>query len=186
MRVSLKLISHRRTRVNYDVNAANGTTIPTYGWLPLSLNLGLRRDFTWRFVVANVTQPLIGANFLSCFGLLVDCRNNRLLDGFTSLFTPVKTANLPTSIVKITGGGTSVDTLLSEFPDLTHLTGLQREVHHNTIHHIWTSAGPPVTCQPRRLTPHRLTIAKAEFDVVVRDGTARRSEFLVLRTTHRA
>jgi hypothetical protein len=36
--------------------AANGTTIHTYGWLPLRLNFGLRRDFMWHFVVANVTR----------------------------------------------------------------------------------------------------------------------------------
>jgi hypothetical protein len=59
--------------VNYDLCAANGTAIPTYGWLSLSLNLGLCRDFTWRFVVAHVTHPLIGVDFLSHFGLLVDC-----------------------------------------------------------------------------------------------------------------
>jgi hypothetical protein len=68
-----KLIPQRRSRVNYDLCVANGTTIPTYGWLPLSFNLGLRREFTRRFVVANVIQPLIGADFLSHFGLLVDC-----------------------------------------------------------------------------------------------------------------
>jgi hypothetical protein len=79
-----KLIPQRRTRVNYDLRAANGLTIPTYGWLPLSLNLGLCRDFTWRFVAADVTQPFIGADFLSHFGLLVDCTNNRLLDGVTT------------------------------------------------------------------------------------------------------
>jgi hypothetical protein len=54
---------------NYDLYATNGNTIPTYGWLSLSLNLGLRREFTWRFVVADVTQPLIGAGFLTHFGL---------------------------------------------------------------------------------------------------------------------
>jgi hypothetical protein len=52
-----RLIPRRRERVNYDLCAANGITIHTYGWLPLSLNLGLRRDFTWRFVVADVTHP---------------------------------------------------------------------------------------------------------------------------------
>jgi hypothetical protein len=52
----------------------------------------LRWDFTWRFVVADVTQPLIGADFLSHFGLLVDCRNNRLLDGVTSLSAPAQAA----------------------------------------------------------------------------------------------
>jgi hypothetical protein len=41
--------------------------------------MGLRRDFMWRFVVVGVTHPLIGVDFLFHFGLLVDCRNNRLL-----------------------------------------------------------------------------------------------------------
>jgi hypothetical protein len=50
-------------RVNYDFCAASGTTIHTYGWLPLSLIFGLRRDFTWRFVVADVTQHIIGVDF---------------------------------------------------------------------------------------------------------------------------
>jgi hypothetical protein len=38
----------------------------------LSLNFGLRRDFTWRFVVADVTRPIIDVEFFSYFGLLVD------------------------------------------------------------------------------------------------------------------
>jgi hypothetical protein len=171
-----KLIPQRRERVNYDLCAANGTTIPTYGWLPLSLNLGLRREFTWRFVVADVAQPLIGADFLSHFGLLVDCTNNHLLDGVTSLSAHAQAASSLIPSVKVISGGTSVDTLLSEFPDITRPTGVQREMRHNTAHHIRTTPGPPVTCRPRQLAPDRLAIAKAEFDAMLRDGTARRSE----------
>jgi hypothetical protein len=37
-------------------SAANSTTIYTYGLLALSLNFGLRQDFTWRFVMADVTR----------------------------------------------------------------------------------------------------------------------------------
>jgi hypothetical protein len=37
-------IRQRKKRVNY-ICVANGITIATYGWLALSLNLGLRRDF---------------------------------------------------------------------------------------------------------------------------------------------
>jgi hypothetical protein len=88
-----RLIPRRRERANYDLCAANGTTIHTNGWLPLSLNFGLRRDFTWRFVVADVTHPIIGVDFLSHFGLLVDCRNNRLLDRVASLSTPAQAAS---------------------------------------------------------------------------------------------
>jgi hypothetical protein len=40
-----RLIPRRRERTNYDLYVANGTTNHTYGWLPLSLNFGLRRDF---------------------------------------------------------------------------------------------------------------------------------------------
>jgi hypothetical protein len=79
-----KLTSQGTDIVKYALRAANGTPISTHGWLPLSLNLGLRRNFKWRFAVADVTYPLIGADFLSHFCLLVDCQNNRLLYGVTS------------------------------------------------------------------------------------------------------
>jgi hypothetical protein len=72
-------------------------------------NLGLRRDFTWRFVVADVSQPLIGVDFLSHFGLLVDCRNNRLLDGVSSLSSPAQPDNSLTPSVKTISSGTAVD-----------------------------------------------------------------------------
>jgi hypothetical protein len=44
---------------------ANDTIIFTYRCLPLSVRLGLRMDFTWRFVVADVIQPVMGADFLA-------------------------------------------------------------------------------------------------------------------------
>jgi hypothetical protein len=163
-------------RTNYDLRAANGTTIHTHGWLPLSLNLGLCREFTWRFVVADVTHPIIGVDFLSHFGLLVDCRNNRILDGITTLSAPASAADTLIPSVKTISNNTSVDNLLTEFPDLTSPAGVQREVRHKTVHHIRTVPGPPGTCRPRRLAPDRLAIAKAEFDAMLRDGTARRSE----------
>ena len=114
-----KLLSGRKERVNYDLFAANGTTIPTYGWISLSLNLELRRDFTWRFVVADVQIPIIGVDLLAHFGLLADCRNNRLLDGTTSLSTHGHAA--PTSIpsVKTKGSSTPLNDILAQFPELT-------------------------------------------------------------------
>jgi hypothetical protein len=52
------LVPRCRERMNCDLCAANGTIIHTYRWLPLSLNFGLRRDFTWRFVVADITRQI--------------------------------------------------------------------------------------------------------------------------------
>ena len=162
-------------RTSYGLFAANGTPTPTYGLHTLTLNLGLRRDFTWRFVVADVQLPIIGVELLANFGLLVGCRNNSILDGVTSLSTPAQTASTPFPSIKTIRSSTPADDLTAEFPNLTRPSGVQREVRHSTIH-IKTTPGPPVPCRLRRLAPDRLAIAKAEFDAMLRDCTARRSD----------
>jgi hypothetical protein len=156
--------------------AANGTTTPTYGWISRNLNLGLRRDFTWRFVIAGVELPIISVNLLSHYGLLVECRKNRLLDGVTSLSPPGLIAPPAVPSVKVIAGGTPPDNLLEEFPVLTKAARSHREVRHNSTHHIRTTPSSPVACRPRRLEPDRLAVAKAEFDAMLKVGTARRAE----------
>jgi hypothetical protein len=140
-----RLVPRRKERANYDLCAANGTTTHTYGWLPFSLNLGVRRDFTWLFVVADVTHPIISMDFVSHFGLVVDCHNNRLPDGVTSLSVLVQAASSLIPGVKTITGCTPIDSFLAEFPDLTHPAGVLREVRHNTVHHIRTIPRPSVT-----------------------------------------
>jgi hypothetical protein len=71
----------------YELFAANGTRIATYGTTLVSFDLALRRVFKWRFVVADVTTPIIGVVFLSHYGLLVGPRNRRLIDRTTNLST---------------------------------------------------------------------------------------------------
>jgi hypothetical protein len=78
--------------------------------------------------------------------------------------------------VKTITHGTSIDSLLAEFPEITRPAGVYRELRHITFYHIRTIPGPTVTCRPHRLAPDRLAIAKAEFDVMLREGTARRFE----------
>jgi hypothetical protein len=89
---------------------------------------------------------------------------------------PAQAASPRIASTKVINTGSPVDTLLSDFPDLIRPSGVQRDVRHNTLHHIRTIAGPPVTCRPRRMAPDRLQIAKAQFDAMVRDGAARPSE----------
>ena len=52
--------------------AANNTTINTYGTSKRVVDVGLKRDYTWNFIVADVQQPFIGADFLIHYSLLVD------------------------------------------------------------------------------------------------------------------
>jgi hypothetical protein len=120
--------------------------------------------------------PIIGVDLLLHYGLLVDCRNNRPLDGVTSLSMPGLIAPPSVPSVKTVAGGTPPDSLLEEFPNLTTPIEIDCEVRHNIVHHIQTTHGTPVTCRPRRLAPDHLAVAKAEFDTMLRDGTARHAE----------
>jgi cleavage and polyadenylation specificity factor subunit 1 len=141
-----KLIPGPKERASYDLFAANSTPILTYGWRTLTLNLGLRQDFTWHFVVADVQLPINGVDLLANFSLLVDCHKNRILDGITSLSAPAQTASTRFLSVKTIGSTTPADDLCTEWPGLTRPSGTPREIHHNTVHHIKTTLGQPVSC----------------------------------------
>ncbi|KAA5634984.1 hypothetical protein F3G58_34850, partial [Pseudomonas aeruginosa] len=73
-------LCERRAKTSYQISAANGTVIDTYGYTQLNVNLGSRRNFPWRFVVADVTKAIIGVDFLSHYRLIVDVSQQRLID----------------------------------------------------------------------------------------------------------
>jgi len=142
----------------------------------LTLNLSLRRPFTWRFVIADVSKPIIGADFLSHFNLVVDLKNRRLIDQVTGLSTQGRCINYLEPLVKTITGETPYHKLLNKFIDITRPDGQLRDVKHNTVHHIETTPGPPVVCKPRRLAPEKLAIAKREFQKMIELGIARPSK----------
>lgn len=62
------------------------------------------------------------------------------------------------------------DALLHQFPEVTQPSTSDTP----TFHHIFTT-GPPVATHPRRLSPEKLQIAKAEFDHTLQLGIIRPS-----------
>lgn len=64
------------------MDAANGTPIRTYGTRRVEVCFGERR-FSWDFVMATVSTPILGADFLCAFNLLVDVKNCRLIDALS-------------------------------------------------------------------------------------------------------
>lgn len=127
-------------------------------------------------MVADVDKPIIGADFISHYGLLVDCRNGRLLDNITTLSTQGLLKHCQVSSVKVISGTSEYHKLLTQFTSLTKPSGIQREVKHSTAHFIKTTPGPPVFSRPRRLAPDRKKLAQEQFEDMVRCGTARRSD----------
>lgn len=169
----------QRAKTKYELHAANNTIIATYGYIQMHLDLGLRRDYNWRFIVADVTKPIIGVDFWSHYNLLVDCRHHRLIDGLTSLSITVphrSSSTTETVTIKTVSGSSLFHELLRQYPEITRPAGTPTQSKRNTKHHIRTTPGPPVAARPRRLAPDRLQVAKKEFDEMLSHGTARRSE----------
>ncbi|GBM84476.1 hypothetical protein AVEN_192189-1 [Araneus ventricosus] len=77
--------------------AANGTKINTYGTRNLSLNIGLRRIFSWSFIIADVSRPILGADFLTHYGIIIDLKSKCLKDQQTTLTSTgkISTDNTP-------------------------------------------------------------------------------------------
>lgn len=158
-----------------DLRAANNSSIATYGYRMLKLSLGLRKDFHWIFLVADVSCPLLGADFLSAHDLLVDTKRKKLIDHQTGLTSSGSLSSFPSTqlTAAVTTSNPEFESLLREFPSLTH-TSNHPEPQHAVRHHIETT-GPPVFCRPRRLDPARLAVAKTEFQRLLNMGVIRPS-----------
>ncbi|KAJ1518995.1 hypothetical protein ONE63_011376 [Megalurothrips usitatus] len=145
----------------------------------LTIDLGLPQPLPWRFVIADVSCPILGADFLAKYDLLTDCKRNRLVHAPSNTFVqgnPAHTKQHSVKAVTLAGNTSPFSKILAEFPELTRPAGLPHPVKHKTVHHIRTTPGPPVAARPRRLAPAKLLVAQAEFDNMVRTGTARPSD----------
>lgn len=156
-----------------SLHAANGSAIAVYGERSLTVDFNLRRTFRWVFLIANVKQPIIGADFLAHFNLLVDLRNRALIDKTTDLKCKghSQTNQHDISLIQCR---TKYDKLLHQYPSLLKPINTELPLKHSVTHRIETT-GQPVFTKSRRLAPDRLAAAKAEFDHMCELGIVRRS-----------
>ena len=161
----------KRPRADLTLQAVNGSPIATYGTHSLTLDLGLRRTFRWVFIVADVERPILGADFLRHFHLLVDMNHKRLIDSATQLQIQGITsqATSPHPSILPHSPANEFEVLLKEFPLLTQPQPADQPPKHTVTHHINTS-GQPVSTRPRRLSPERLHIARQEFEHMLELG----------------
>lgn len=154
--------------------AANNTTIDTFGSNCLELDLGFRRPIVWNFCVAAVPFPIIGADILSKFDLLIDLNRRRLIDNITGVYVSASVKAAPCISASLINPGCKYANLLLEF---TKIVGTQNATPlepHGVFHHIITT-GPPVAERARRLAPEKLKAVKAQFKRYIEDGICRPS-----------
>ena len=170
---------HDRTRHHSPssppLTAVNGSSIKTFGQRCMNIDLGLRRSFSWLFIVADVSHAILGADFLTNFSLQVDLRHRRLVDTVTRLSVNAFFSAAPAEHVSVAVAAFSDPfDLLSKFPTLTKPPDYHRPVLHPVVHRIETT-GQPVHSRARRLPPERLKIAKDEFQHMLNLGIVKPS-----------
>lgn len=141
----------------------------------------LRRSFPWTFVVADVTEPILGNDFLAAFKLIVDCGAQTVTDSFTSIRSSVQ-RSLCTSANLIMNDlshlAAPVRELFGRYPTLLSpqkATDLQTSPI-PTRHTIDTGSAPPTFASPRPLPPDKLKAAKDSFSSLLNAGIIRPSK----------
>ncbi|KAK3861132.1 hypothetical protein Pcinc_032868 [Petrolisthes cinctipes] len=129
----------------------------------------------WTFVVAEVTQLILGYDFLKFHKLSVDPVRHCLLHQPSNRI--IRSVNVEIDSPRIMGLtiDPTYDTILQEFRSLTKpATDATTPVDSPVYHYIETT-GPPVFSRPRRLDPGKLQAAKQKFNSLLQRGIVRPS-----------
>lgn len=151
------------TSTKLPLIAANDMVIRTYGEQSFILGLGLRR-FTWVFIVAQVKQLILGADFISTFSLLVDTDRRKLIDQNRRLqVNGTLTTDCEIHGIRIVKPANNLFTdILTKYECITKVDYQKECTAHQVQHHI-TTTYPPICTKARRIPPHKLQTAKREF-----------------------
>ena len=164
----------RASNLGPVLTAANGSTIRTFGTRTMQLLIG-SHHYDCAFILADVSQPILGADFLRNNSLLVDLKGQRLIDAETFVSVPISASRVSALHLNAIGKiENEFHHLLSAYPEITTPTFSEAIPKHGVEHHI-TTTGPPVHAHARRLPPDKLLAAKAEFAAMESMGIIRRS-----------
>jgi hypothetical protein len=161
-----------------SLTGPNGQRILCWGEKELTLSFH-GAAYTWIFLLADVSFPILGIDFLRHFHLVVDAAGGQLVDTRTMRVFPAVSADSQRQ------GGRGVFScigetpplfrqLLVDFQDVLNPGGKLPPTTHGVEHHLPTS-GRPVTARFCRLDPATHAAAKAAFEDMEKQGIVRHS-----------
>ncbi|UYV73001.1 hypothetical protein LAZ67_10001455 [Cordylochernes scorpioides] len=142
----------RRGPTKFTLTAANNSPIKTYGERFLNLDLSLRRDFKWRFIIADTNKAILGADFMEHFGIIPDIKEKFIIDSSTKLRKRASITNFNSLSPKC-----SINSYEDKFLNILS--------HH-----------PSLTKPPSYSTPKKIKIAKSEFEHIMELGLCKRGD----------
>ncbi|XP_034936590.1 uncharacterized protein [Chelonus insularis] len=133
--------SKLKESTNLKLFAVNDSQIPSYGNKIVELDLGLRRAFKWYFLIADVVAPIIGADFLVYYELMVDLKNKKLVDSKTTISAQGMLSQPEVSGISTVSGQTIFHALFKEFVEITQPRRNPDTITKSTVCHYITTIG---------------------------------------------
>lgn len=156
---------------DFNLYAANGELIPNSGTKLTSVDLGLRRKFTWQFILARTKYAIIGSDFLSNFQLLIDFQKLCITDPLTKLSTKGIFRDSVFHSISTVINQNKYSDILKKFPLLTRPFNPKIDPPmHDVLHYIETEDHAPVQCKSRRLNPEKYAFVKKEIENLLELG----------------
>ena len=122
-------------------------------------------------MVANVRNPILGADFLEHYGLVVDVGNKPLADTRTNLSVQgiISLSLLLSPLLLPQQPDNDFAAVMLKFPTITQLCSKDRPIKHDITCCI-EMAGAPVSARPQILAPEQLKSARQEFERMLELG----------------
>ena len=127
--------------------------------------------------MADVTEPILGANFFINNNLAIDMASGCLIDlcDLSSIKTipcSRKSSISGLHVSRING----FEHIVDEFPELLVPRFQASDPNQHGVEHFIETDGPPVHAKARRLNDDKLSAAMAEFSELEKQGVIRRSK----------
>ena len=147
----------KSTNSRVRLTAANGTLIRAYGQESRKIQIG-DKAYMFIFLIAQISRPILGIDFLQFFGMSVDLRNRQLLhSGMATRFSSA--ASQISGVNVVLSPCSPFARLLDEFLEITDTALASCTTKHGVECYINTT-GPPVRTAQRRLLSDKLAVAK--------------------------
>jgi len=156
------------------LTGADGNVISSWGKVTKKLVFGMR-TFLCSFILAAVSKPILGIDFLAAHRLLVDPSSRSVLCAETLRPLGALCSAVPSKFAaSVNHIAPAIRSLISLFPGIVGTNADTPRPLHGVRHHVETR-GPPVFAKARRLDPDKLRIAEEEFRSLEKAGIIRRS-----------
>lgn len=161
------------------LSSATGDNIPCHNETSVDIVIpGLRRLFPWTVVVANTLDPLLRADFLRHYALILGCRTGKLHDNkmeHCTTSTQVTATTQQITVNNCSQLSKPVQFLLNKYPTLFMP---RRERPNTSITRIKyttdTGNSKPTSAKARQLPEEKYKVIKQEFTALMNTGIIRR------------